>query len=99
MTDSISGVPETEATGLDDSPRGEPQDNGVAAPPEAIGAGGLPRPRIGDTRPAPPPPRPVLRPVAGGGAAAGDAAGDASTGLAVVGNRPDAEPAGPEETV
>ncbi len=67
MTESISGIPETEMPG-DATPQGTPAHNGAAPGADATEAPG--RPRIGDTRPAPPP-RPVLRPVVGGATAEG----------------------------
>jgi len=65
MTDSISGVPATGTPGVGGAPAGGPETNGAASSPDAYAAAPAPpRPRIGDTRPAPAvAPRPVSRPV------------------------------------
>src|ERR1039457_2204459 len=65
MTDSISGVPATGTPGVEGPPAGGPETNGAASSPDAYAAAPAPpRPRIGDTRPAPTvAPRPVSRPV------------------------------------
>ena len=63
MTDSIFSAPAAGAAGADAPRTGEPEAVGVARTAEPAEAP-TSRPRIGDTRPAPP--RPALRPVLGG---------------------------------
>src|ERR1700728_1295023 len=63
MTDSISGIPTTGSRGLDGPPVGATETNGAVPPAESHAvAPAPPRPRIGDTRPAAPPPRPAAAP-------------------------------------
>ncbi|MGH8995643.1 MAG: Rne/Rng family ribonuclease [Acidimicrobiales bacterium] len=84
MNDSTSGVPQSGAPGLDAPPEGLPETNGVASAAEAMVAP-PPRPRIGDTRPAPSTRVPVRAPEApsvngSDGPDQIDGAGDAPSG-------------------